>query len=220
MSTQLLPLFTLAGALLSSVAASATTIDFASAVFTNGAVLTPGSLVETSYIDPFQASGFSFWAESGGYTGYVVSGSMGGNLTVPSGQDMFAAFLHPVGGGRFAPENGGSFTLNSLNMNWWDYYWDSVVHPYNVTGTFADGTTRTLSGTVQPGQFVQLTPNWSNLRSVSFDGNAYTAGDGGGFIGISNVVVNAPAVPEPAGSLMWVAGLAVLGTLARRTNRT
>jgi hypothetical protein len=216
MSTKLLPLFTLAGALLSSVASSATTIDFSSAVFTNGAVLTPGSLVETSYIDPFQASGFNFWAESDGYPGYVVSGSASGPFVVPSGQDMFASWLHPVGGGRFAPVSGGSFTLNSLNMNWWDFYWDSVYHPYTITGTFADGTTRSISGTVDPGQFVHLEPSWSNLRSVSFSGGAGPAWDNGGFIGISGVVVNAAAVPEPTASVMVLAGLAVLGAVARR----
>jgi len=220
MTTPLLPLFTLSAALLSSVAASATTIDFSAAVFPNGAVLTPGSYVETSYIDPFQASGFNFWAESDGYTGYVVSGSMGGNLVVPSGQDMFAVFLHPVGGGRFEPVSGGSFTLNSLDMNWWDYYWDSATHPYTVTGTFADGTTRSLSGSVDPGQFVHLAPNWTNLHSVSFTGSAGSAWDGGGFIGISGVTVNAPPpVPEPMSGMLMIAGLVALGQVIRRQAR-
>jgi hypothetical protein len=219
MKFKLLPLFTLAGALLGSVAASATTIDFSAAVFPNGAVLTPGDYVLTGVYEPLQASGFDFWTVSDGDQGAVVSGTMSGLFYVPSGHDLFSAFLHPNGGGHFAPLGGGSFTLNSLEMNWWDFVWDSVYHPYSVTGTFADGTTRTVYGTVDPGQFHTLTLNWSNLSSVSFTGNAGPAWDGGGFVGISNVVVNASPVPEPAGSLLWLAGLAAVGTVARRRIR-
>jgi hypothetical protein len=219
MNLKLLPLLTLAGALLGNVAASATTIDFSNAVFPNGAVLTPGDYVLTDTYEPFQASGFNFWTVSDGYQGAVVSGTMGGLLVVPSGHDLFAAFLHPNGGGHFESLDGGSFSLNSLEMNWWDFVWDSVYHPYSLTGTFADGTTRSLYGTLEPGQFQRLTPNWSNLSSVSFTGNAGPAWDGGGFVGISEVVVNASPVPEPAGSMLWMAGLAVLGTVARRRIR-
>jgi hypothetical protein len=143
---------------------------------------------------------------------------MNGNFVVPSGHDLYATFLHPTGGGKFYAADGNAFTLNSLNLNWWDYVWDAVPHPYTVTGTFTDGSTQSVSGSVNPGQFAALTLNWAGVTSVAFAGSAGAAWDGGGFIGISDVTVNVgSSVPEPGTWAMLLAGLGL--TLLRGAAR-
>lgn len=209
--------------LMSASAAHATVIDFGSVVMPSGATLTPGELLWTDSVVPFEVSGFKFQDLWYGYNGYVVSGSAGNNFApfvVPTGHDMWATWLHPWGGGKFYTANGSTFTLNSLNLNWWDYVWDAAAHPFTITGEFADGTTKEIVGSVDPGNFVPLSLNWAGLKSVTFYATAGAAWDGGGFVGISDVVVNAGGttlpIPEPASLSLVLAALALAGVSARR----
>jgi hypothetical protein len=207
----------LTGALFNFSAAQAAVIDFSTVVIPDsGATLPPGDYVSTNAYVPFVANGFKFEDQQEGH--YLVSGSMGGHFVVPTGHDMYAIFLHGSGGGKFYAADGGSFTLNSLNMNWWDSVWDTTRHFYSVTGTFVDGSTQSVSGGVDPGQYIPLTLNWTGLKSVSVAGNAGAAWDGGGFIGISDVTVNLP-VPEPETYAMMMTGLGMLGLVVRRRSR-
>jgi hypothetical protein len=207
-------LLALTGALFNFSVAQAAAIDFSTVVIPDsGASLAPGNLVNTNAYVPFVSNGFKFEDQQEG--NYLVSGTMGGDFMVPTGHDMYAIFLHWSGGGKFYAAEGGAFTLNSLNMNWWDSVWDTTRHFYSVTGTFVDGSTQSVNGSVDPGQYVPLTLNWTGLKSVFVSGNAGAAWDGGGFIGISDVTVNAP-VPEPETYAMMIVGLGLMGAIARR----
>jgi hypothetical protein len=207
----------LAAAMIGISSAEATTIDFSNADNPLNPYV-PGGYASTFPYAPFTASGFIF--ETNALQGYLVSYSMSHPFQVPSGSDLFAIFLQPTGSGAFSPVGGGTFTLNSLNMNWWDYVWDAVPHPYSVTGVFADSSTLTISGAVNPGQFIPLALNWANLKSVSFSGSAGAAWDGGGFVGISDVIVNnSLPVPEPETYALMLAGLGLIGFVVRRRKR-
>lgn len=180
-----------------SASAQATTIDFSN-------VAAPGTY--TNMLS-FVSSGFQFQSYSS-YANIDSATDLDPNLQHPAPGDLFAVFLYPYGGGQFSPVGGGTFTLNSLDLNWWDFYQPSDPHNWSITGTFADGSTATVRGVLQPGQFVPETLNWSKLESVSFSGSTPTLG----WIGIDNVVVNVTPLP-PAWTMMMI-GLAGFGFVA------
>jgi hypothetical protein len=179
--------------------AQATTIDFSN-------YATPGTYGNFS---SFTSSGFQFSSIYSTYTAIDSATESDPNLQHPAPGDLLAVF---VGASvQFAPVGGGTFTLNSLDVNWWDHYYPSLPHIWSITGTFADSTTSTVSGLIQPDQFMAETLNWSNLASVSFGGTD-------GWVGINNIEVNAAVapVPEPSTWAMMILGFAGIGFMAYR----
>jgi hypothetical protein len=182
--------------------------------FSNNAV--PGTY---NYISTFDSSGFHFQSNSASSGSAIDSATESDpNLQHPAPGDLWAVWLTPNGGGTFSPVGGGTFTLNSIDVSWFDRYYPLENHTWSITGTHADLTTTTVSGTLQPSTFTAQTLNWTNLTSVSFSGNS----PNDGWMGVNNIVVNqavTTAAPEPASMTLLglgIAGLAGYGLRRRK----
>jgi hypothetical protein len=112
---------------------------------------------------------------------------------------VVASWLFVSREGTFSLVNGGTFALNQIDLvnPFLDFYTVNRVHSWTLTGTFADGSAATLYGNVngdlQPGTFITVTPNWSNLISVDFTGLSSAAG----MMGVDNIDVTTAPVPGP-----------------------
>ena len=101
----------------------------------------------------------------------------------------------------FALAGGGTFGLNSLNVNWWDNFYAPLAASWSLTGTFLGNSTQSISGIVAHDGFTPLTLNWTDLLSVTFAVNgSITENTTENFtwVGINNVDVVTAAVPEPS----------------------
>jgi hypothetical protein len=88
---------------------------------------------------------------------------------------------------------------------------NSVV---TITGTLIDGSTVTVTTTVSKG-----TGETYSLSGTSLDGvalSAVTITTTQGKLAIDNIIVATAAVPEPASYVMLLAGLGMMGFIARR----
>jgi hypothetical protein len=209
MNTKSIPLVAILLSAMSS-GTSATTIDFSS-------LTTPGAI--TSVGPTFVADGFQFQDEYLEGSGIVSATAL--SYQRPSPVDMWAVFLDHrgvTGGGTFSLVGGGTFTLNSIDIvnPFLDFYTLNTVHSWTLFGTFANGSTALLHGSdpdgyLQPGTFITVTPNWSNLISVDFWGVSGAAG----MMGVDNIDVTT-AVPEPSTWAMMILGFLGIGFLAYR----
>jgi hypothetical protein len=178
-----------------SIGASAATIDFSS-------LTTPGTY--NTITSTFVADGFQFQPNFGDLTSFIDSATeTDPGLQHPSPGDMLALLLDVRGvtnGTTFSEVSGGTFTLNRIDLNWFDDYYAKQAHNWTLFGVFADGSAATLNGVLQPDTFVTETPNWSNLISVTVTGLS----PGAGAMGIDNIdVTAAPLKPSIWANLIF-----------------
>ena len=170
--------------------------------------------------DNFISSGFHFqvttdYGSGVSYTSVVDSATeTDPNLQHPSPGILWAWATLPDGTARVFIDGGQTFTLNSLDVNWFDHYYSNTYHQWSITGIFADGSTQSVSGILSPDAFVTEALGWSHLKSVTISGHA----DNYGYIGLDNIDVTVgPAVPEPATWTLLMVGFGCVGGLRRRS---
>lgn len=153
----------------------------------------------------FDSLGYTFTTTS--LDNVVDSGDDTNPLRTPAdGQNVYAVFLTPTGGGAFAPTVGGVFDLVSLDAVWWNHNYINGAEDFTIAGNFADGTTQSFSGSVAKGSYQSVVLNWTDLTSVSFD-----ASGGFGWFALGNIDVrSAQTAPEPDSWLATALALAVV----------
>lgn len=178
-----------------SCATQAATIDFENIPTTYSAY------GETAFGATFSATNFGIWPgmSNGDPGGWALEGTNGSNFlgfNGSGGYDEVISFAAPVGSvaidfARSGGSNDGTITLNAYN------------------GTTLLGSTSVVLG----GLNVWSTLSVSGLGDIT---SVAWSGTGSGFhpYGVDNVVF--AAVPEPESYAMLMAGLGLLGLMARR----
>lgn len=192
--------------------------DLAGTNMPGATVVSPG--LYTEFYDGVTATinGYDFTVTPGGYSQYIMSSAWGGgdNTEIAWNGTDYQIISGLTDGLNINQANGGAFSLNSLDMANWD---DTIPGIYiSVTGNFMNG-----------GSINEKIPVSNLLNSVMQDGNDFTHYTFTGFNNLSSLNIsyygnyklaidniNVSAVPEPEFYAMLLAGLGLLGSMARR----
>lgn len=111
-------------------------------------------------------------------------------------------------------QNGADFSLNSFDFASGYTNSSDQASMLTLTGTKSDTSIVTTVFNLSGGSFqtLQVSPDFTNLTSVSFD--AFGTNNRAAY---DNIVVNAADVPEPASLVLLGAGLLGVGAVRRRT---
>ena len=192
-------------------------------------VVGPAAAVVT--IENFESGLPASWSTTG--TAWTVGGAAGNSVVIQPPQGLqFARSGAPGGSGALAESLTGTLTSPALTVSyttleWWADGW---------SGQFDNGLSRfeilDASFTVKATVAAPLSDNWAlrsvNLLSIGFsagdtfyfraiDGNNNSLGNGYSWLALDDLRFNGAAVPEPAGVVLMLAGLAMVAW--RRTGR-
>jgi len=138
-----------------------------------------------------------------------------------------SGYIHaPVSGTHVAFNGGGSPASISatsaagfdLTDGFFTGAWNNGLH-VSAQATFENGTTATKDFLVDTSGPIDVVFGWTDLKSVTFSSFGGTPQAGFGGAGTQFAVDNintTPGVPEPANLAMLLAGVGLLGVVARR----
>lgn len=161
--------------------------------------------------------GFDF---SSNYTMAVINGMS--SYGADNGTNYFV-FEAVKGGGQSSSSelvltrhDGTPFRLTSLDLGGWLGFIKDVPGEVKLVGQRVDGTQAIMSTMISSKSFSQVAAaaDFTNLLSLSFALSNYP---GTAYIGIDNIQVS--PVPEPENIALFLAGLGLLGCMAKRGKR-
>jgi hypothetical protein len=138
-----------------------------------------------------------------------------------------SGYIHAIESGTYVAFNGGgspaSISATSaagfdLTDGFFTGAWNNGLH-INAQATFENGTTATKNFLVDTSGPTDVVFDWTDLKSVrftSFGGTPQAGFSGGGTQFAIDNINTTPAVPEPANLAMLLAGVGLLGVVARR----
>lgn len=128
--------------------------------------------------------------------------------TGPAHSGSFAALNNHGGAGEVALSGGGTFSFENL----WLRSWYGSASAATVTGLLNGVQVGSVSGSIGSG-WTNFTGNFSQIDTLRIGTNGY-------FL-VDDITLNSPAapVPEPETYAMMLAGLGMVGFLARRRRK-
>ena len=133
-----------------------------------------------------------------------------------AGDGNFLVYNSTIGyGASFASTTGAAFNLLSLDLGGW-YNFGPSAQAVTINGLRAGSTVASVHVNVMPGAFTHFAlSGFSNLNTVHL---VHAGGATSYYVGIDNIVTSAvlTPVPEPETYAMLLAGLGLLGFIARR----
>lgn len=148
-------------------------------------------------------------------------------LNATSGSYAHSGYIHAIESGSFVAFNSGgapaSISATSaagfdLTDGFFTGAWNNGLH-INAKATFENGSTAAKDFLVNTSGPIDVVFGWTDLKSVTFSSFGGTPQAGFGGAGTQFAVDNintTPAVPEPANLALLLAGVGLLGVVARR----
>ena len=187
---------------LSAAAAQASIIDFNTHPFDGG-----NPILESGFTFNFNAAGWGVFS-----SGACCNLNYNGTAALYADGDRSGSNASSV----MSLTGGGTFSVSAFDAA---SYWNGATGTLNVIGNiFGGGTVSASFGVNSTFQSFSLT-GFNNLVSLQFQDSA-----SGGFLsapgfGVDNINLDPSAVPEPETYAMMLAGLGLLGFVARRRKR-